>query len=239
MRASMVRVALSAVIITGIAYSQAGPAFEVSPAASAGRASLSRTPQRIAFQSALVPDIIAFAYGLPLDRIERRPQFMYDNRYDVAVTTTATATLAEQKVLLQNLLEQRFGLVVHRISYPSTVYYLVAGPKVNLTRSAEQDDAEPTELLGASLRPSGLVRTATHVSMSDLAASLYTNLQLPVLDKTGITGYFDIQITGTPLRGGAEGTIKAVQNSLGLDLEVHRGTAESLIIDRAEEPRRN
>lgn len=234
--------ALSAAVTMGIAAcsqiadAQSGPAFEVSPAASAGRASLSRTPQRIAFQSALVPDIIAFAYELPLDRIERRPQFMYDNRYDVAVTTTAPATLPEQKVMLQNLLEERFGLVVHRISYPSTVYYLVSGPKVNLTKSEDQDGADLPELRRISFQPA---RPATHASMSDLAAWLYTPLQLPVLDKTGITGYFDIEITGLPVRGGAEATIEAVRKSLGLNLEVHLGTAESLIIDHAEKPSQN
>jgi uncharacterized protein (TIGR03435 family) len=61
-------------------------------------------------------------------------------------------------------------------------------------------------------------------------------LRLPVLDKTGITGLFDIEIPGLPLRGGAEGTIRAVRDALGLDLKLHRGTAESLIIDHAEKP---
>jgi uncharacterized protein (TIGR03435 family) len=75
--------------------------------------------------------------------------------------------------------------------------------------------------------------------MSDLAAWLYLQLGLPVLDKTGITGLFDIEIPGVPLRGGADGTIRAVRSALGLDLESHRGTAESLIIDHVEKPSRN
>ena len=74
------------------------------------------------------------------------------------------------------------------------------------------------------------------MSMSDLADWLYSQLQLPVLDKTGITGLFEIQISGIPPSGGAEATIRAVQNSLGLILERHQGTAESLIVDRAEKP---
>ena len=75
--------------------------------------------------------------------------------------------------------------------------------------------------------------------MSDLAAWLYVQLELPVLDKTGITGLFDIEIPGVPPNGGAEGTIQAVRNALGLEFEVHRGTAESLIVDRVEKPGRN
>jgi uncharacterized protein (TIGR03435 family) len=65
---------------------------------------------------------------------------------------------------------------------------------------------------------------------------LYLQVGLPVIDKTGLTGFYDLDISGLPLRGGAEGTIRAVRDALGLNLESHRGTAESLIIDHAERP---
>ena len=193
---------------------------------------------------------MAFAYGLPLDRIERRPQWMYDDVYDVAVTTATPASLPEQKVMLQKLLAERFGLVVHRVSNQSPVYFLVpVGAKVNFTESKEADagDIRPfcAGNTGAQLPPvgSGLplggVCTANHVSMSDLADWLYSQVKLPVIDKTGITGFYDLEVPGLPVRGGAEGTIRAVRNALGLDLQTHRGTAESLIIDRSERPVRN
>ena len=65
---------LTAVNGGSIAYAQAEPAFEVSQVTGNRQARISRTPQRIAFQPAWLGDIMAFAYGLPLDRIERRPQ---------------------------------------------------------------------------------------------------------------------------------------------------------------------
>ena len=219
---------MMAIATAAIAYAQTSPAFEVSPPSplKPGRISqarVTRTPQRLAFHASPVGNIVAFAYGLPLDRVERRPQFMYDSLYDVAVTTAADTSLPEQRRMLQKLLEERFSLAVHRISYASPVYYLVAGPNVHLT-PAQETDAE------------GLPGLGRHMSMSDLADWLYSQLQLPVLDKTGITGLFEIQISGIPPRGGAEATIRAVQNSLGLILERHQGTAESLIVDRAEKP---
>jgi uncharacterized protein (TIGR03435 family) len=242
--ASMIGITIGALVVPRwIAYAQAGPTFEVSRATAGGRGrgaanslpKFSRTPLRIAFRSTLVPNIIAFAYGLPLDRIERRPQWMYDDPYDVAVTMAAPAGLPEQKLMLQTLLETRFGLVVHRISYPSPVYFLVAGAKVNLT--ATEGDAEDLPEF-RTLLPGGVLQ-GRNVSMSDLAAWLYPRLQLPILDKTGITGQFDIEISGLPINGNGEGTIRAVRNALGLDLELHPGTAESLIIDHAEEPKGN
>ena len=222
-----------------IAFAQAAPTFEVTLIGEGGnhKAWSSRTPQRIAFQATRVGDIMAFAYGLPLDRIERRPQWMYDDAYDVAVTTADPASLPEQKLQLQKLLEERFGLVVHRISNESPVYFLVpVGAKVFFTESKE---ADPVDIRPFCIRRSGPplnVCTATHVSMSDLVDWLYSQVKLPVIDKTGLTGFYDLEISGLPMSGGAEGTIRAVRNALGLNLETHRGTAESLIIDHAERP---
>jgi uncharacterized protein (TIGR03435 family) len=222
-----------------IAYAQAGTTFKVSPSivnSARDIVRVSRTPERIAFRATLVGDIMGFAYGFPLDRVERRPQWMYDDRYDVAVTTTAPTTLAEQKLMLQKLLEEKFGLAVHRVSNPSPVYFLVRGSKVNLTETTEVDAVDiPVFRI---IQPRA-VYAARHVSMSDLAAWLYSWVRLPVLDKTGIMGLFDIEIPGMPPGGGAERAIAAVRNALGLDLELHDGTAESLIIDRVEKPGQN
>lgn len=234
-------IAIGAVMASQIAFAQAGPAFAVSPAIVGGgpgaarRMAVSRTPGRIAFEAALVGDIMAFAYGLPLDRVERRPQWMYDDRYDVAVTTTTPASLPEQKLMLQKLLEERFGLVVHRVSYPSPVYYLVRGPKVNLTETQEGDSEDVTEFRMRG----GAIWFPGHASMSDLAGWLYPQMGLPVVDKTGITGLFDIDPPQLG-RGGAENTIRAVRDWFGLELELNRdGTAESLIIDHVEKPSQN
>lgn len=251
-RPSLLRVALSTAVMMAtsgslslrcIVYAQTRASFEVSPASASSAgwasasngASASRTPERIAFQATLVGDIIAFAYGFPLDRVERRPQWMYDDRYYVAVTTDAPTALPEQKLMLQKLLEEQFGLEVHRVSNATPVYFLVRGPNVNLIHTTELDAVDIPEFRMSSSRR----YVARHASMSDLAAWLYSWVRLPVLDKTGIIGLFDIEIPGMPIGGGAEATISAVRNALGLDLELYQGTAESLIIDHAEKPRQN
>jgi uncharacterized protein (TIGR03435 family) len=225
-----------------IAYGQTRAAFKSTQVPCSNMASITRTPQRIAFKVSLVGDIMAFAFDLPLDRIERRPQWMYDDCYDAEVTTASPASLPAQKQMLQKLLEERFGLIAHRISYPSPVYFLVRGPKVKLTESAEPDAVDIPEFRNEPLPPGFPVLRAvyaTHISTSGLADWLYQRLQLPVVDKTGITGLFDIEITGIPLNGTADGIIRAVRDSLGLALEVQKGTAESLIIDHVEKPREN
>ena len=57
---------------------------------------------------------------------------------------------------------------------------------------------------------------------------------VPLVDKTEIAGWFDIEISALPIRVGADGTVQAVRNALGQDLELHCRTAESLIIDHVE-----
>lgn len=224
----MRRSAFIAVAIAGIAWSQTEPAFEVSRGSSTqnARTRVFRTPEKLTFQNTHAGDIVAFAYQLPLDRVEHRPQWMYDTTWNVAVTTPTAATLAEQRLIVQKLLEQRFGLLAHRTSYPSPVYHLVATKTPKLTPA---DDAETAKVAQDPF-------VLDHASMADLAAWLSPFMQLPVLDKTGITGTFDLQI-GMPARADSERIIAVLQDSLGLTLERHSGTAESLIIDQATEPR--
>ena len=246
---SIARVAISAAAIAigglmatqWIAFAQAGATFDVTRVGAANsRARRWRTPQKIAFQATGLGDIMAFAYGLPLDRIERRPQWMYDDLYDVAVTTADPTGLPEQKLLLQKLLEKQFGLVAHRVSNESPVYFLVPlGAKVYFKETKEAEAVDIFQFCISNPRPPRNVYVAPHVSMSDLAEWLYSQVRLPVIDKTGLMGFYDLDITGVTMRGGAEATIRAVRDSLGLNLEPHRGTAESLIIDHAERPIRN
>jgi len=264
--ASIVRVPLNTAAILGLVVgallvpqwtkgAQAGQAFKVSLVSSnapglgaqGSRMAISRTPQRLAFQNALVSDVMAFAYGMPADRIERRPQWMYDDLFDITVTTAVPASVEEQKLTLQKLLEERFGLVLHRATYPSPVYFLVAGANVNLKQSTA-DEAEELAQFATARRvgigqrasgPPGMTIEGRHAAMGDLALWLYSTVQLPVVDKTGIPGYFDVQIPAFPARPSPEGITLAVRNALGLNLELHNGTAESLIIDRAEPPKFN
>jgi len=248
------RIAIGSAVMLGItfAHAQVGPVFEVARVPASGRwptaDRLVVNPQKVAFQATQLGDIIGFAYGFPMDRVDGRPQWMYDDYFDVAVTTPAPATLAEQRLLMQKLLEDRFGLVVHRLSQEGLVYEMVAGPDVRLQKA---DEPVAEELIGFHPAPRppfkvgelvpvsalGVSTIGRHVSMTDLACWLYPSLRVRVLDKTGITGYFDLEISGLPLRGGADGTIPVVEKALGLKLEPHRGTVETLIIDRAEELR--
>ena len=90
--------------------------------------------------------------------------------------------------------------------------------------------------------------------LSQLASSLSNLVQRVVLDRTGLTGNYDLDMTFTPdqtqLPGGppppgvelpaidpnGPSIFTALQEQLGLKLDSQRGPVEVLVIDRVERP---
>jgi uncharacterized protein (TIGR03435 family) len=69
----------------------------------------------------------------------------------------------------------------------------------------------------------------------------------PIVDRTGLAGTFDIELTFSPIRPGVrgqevpvpvEGTslFTALQEQLGLKLEPQRGSIDVIVIDSVERP---
>jgi uncharacterized protein (TIGR03435 family) len=88
--------------------------------------------------------------------------------------------------------------------------------------------------------------------LSQLATSLSQSVRRVVLDRTGLTGTFDFDLTWTPdqipqglplgaptlLPGNADAPsiFAALQEQLGLKLETERAHVQVLVIDRVELP---
>ena len=97
---------------------------------------------------------------------------------------------------------------------------------------------------------------AASVPIADLTPVLSRILERSVVDKTGLTGKFDINLQWTPDPGQAmqfapdgprppvsdatgPSIFTALQEQLGLKLESQRGPVEIFVIDRAEKPSQN
>jgi uncharacterized protein (TIGR03435 family) len=89
----------------------------------------------------------------------------------------------------------------------------------------------------------------TGVAMADSARNLGPFTGRPAVDKTGLTGVYDLDLTWTPEQGppGPDGTAPqstpssdgvslytAVQEQLGLKLDAQRGPVDVLVIDAAQ-----
>jgi uncharacterized protein (TIGR03435 family) len=174
--------------------------------------------------------------------------------------------------MLRALLTERFSLVTHTETREGTVFALVRartdgalGPQL---AASSLDCSKPDALLGGSAGGStatadqaekptcGLISTVNDNggvlrgggrTMADLAANLTGRLNQPVIDRTGLTGSYDLVLRWTPenVQNAAanagpsrDGTpiVTALQEQLGLKLEAQRAPVEFLIIDRIERP---
>jgi uncharacterized protein (TIGR03435 family) len=91
--------------------------------------------------------------------------------------------------------------------------------------------------------------TGVGIPMSMLAPNLAFVLERNVIDKTGLTGRYDINLKWTPTEqeGKTEGLtdnpapdlLTALQEQLGLKLEPSKGPVDTLVIDHVEMPTEN
>jgi uncharacterized protein (TIGR03435 family) len=89
--------------------------------------------------------------------------------------------------------------------------------------------------------------SARSVSMEVLATELAEPVGRAVVNRTGLVGEFDLDLSYTPDLNAlaapdaatAPGLTTALQEQLGLKLEASRGSVEVLVIDRALMPTEN
>ena len=83
--------------------------------------------------------------------------------------------------------------------------------------------------------------------LSQLASSLSQLVQRTVVDKTGLSGNYDLTLTYTPEQASPDATapaidpngpsiFTAVQEQLGLKLDAQRGPVKVLVVDSAQRP---
>ncbi|HJZ99836.1 MAG TPA: TIGR03435 family protein [Candidatus Solibacter sp.] len=122
---------------------------------------------------------------------------------------------------------------MHRDTKEFSVYALVVaknGPKL----------IEATGDGGTKLSMGGRRIAAQHATLAQFANFLAMRTDRPVVDRTGISGAFDITLAWTPDTappGAANpnpSIFTAVQEQLGLKLEAAKAPIEILVVDRAE-----
>jgi uncharacterized protein (TIGR03435 family) len=165
-------------------------------------------PQQITWSYATMKNLLMTAYDVKVYQING-PQWMSAERYDVIAKVAAGATKEQVRVMWQNLLAERFGVVLHHESKDFKVEELVVakgGPKFKETTMDVTGDigaAGPPTMKNGELLSAGMVSTISPGStpkartvaraqpIAPLAVMLTNQLDCPVLDKTGLTGRYD------------------------------------------------
>ena len=145
--------------------------------------------------------------------------------------------------MLQTLLQDRFQLRLRRETKELPIYALVVGK--NGSKLHEPDDITPNMISGR-----GRI-TAHKVSIEEFAKRLGGQLGRTVVDRTGLEGNFAFDLEWTPdpvqpigpnpppAQSSDPSIFTALQEQLGLKLEVTRGQIEILVVDHAERPSEN
>jgi uncharacterized protein (TIGR03435 family) len=215
------------------------------------------------------------------------PAWLNSDKYDIAAKIPPGATREQVNLMLQNMLTARFGFAAHSETRDLPVYEaLVAkgGPRLRepekpqagqapengallTTKTMEKDrDGFPVLPPGVPRRLLSQVNGSIRISarmepVTLLWDELQGRLLRPIVDKTGLTGTYDFNLTfapDTPTRtrsttetgptNTAEPTagppdllnvasepasslIAAVESQLGLKLESKKGPVEVLVVD--------
>ena len=200
---------------------------------------------RYELRQATMLDLIKTAYGVDPDRVVGGPSWLELDRFDV-IAKAPTATSAETvNLMLQELLADRFKLVIHKDMKPMPGFVLTVGKGKPKLKEAD-GSGEP----GCRLQPPAprspdtiapQVFSCRNMTMAAFAATLGrlapAYLTSPVLDSTGIKGAWDFDLKWTSKGllslAGAEGitVFDAVDKQLGLKLEPQGVSIPVLIVD--------
>ncbi len=205
--------------------------------------------------------------NLPSSQVVGGPAWINSEGYDIEVKPGADTDPKQWWLMWQTLLADRFKLRFHRETRELPVYVLTAAKNGLKLPAAKQagcvsfpPGTPPRHVPGKvdcgyvsgpfSGCEAGLLHIkGSKVHIADLIRELISVLDRPILDETGFTGEFDLDLSFTrdaALRGfpgfGGPGDPKrpnifaALEEQLGLKLVPAKGPVEVLVIDHAERP---
>jgi uncharacterized protein (TIGR03435 family) len=236
---------------------------------------------RLAATNASLKLLIQFGYAphdnpmpghsMPLlaSQVVGGPAWVKSDGYDIQAKAERNTDPKQTWLMLQTLLADRFKLALHRETRELPVYVLTAAKNgLRLPPAKEAGCVSfppgttphyvpgkvdcgyvsgPSSGYGAGLHIKG-----SKVHMADLIRELASVLDRPVLDKTGFTGEFDVDLRFTPddatmgfpdSRGPGDPNLPnifaALEEQLGLKVVASKGPVEVLVVDHAEKPSAN
>lgn len=254
------------------AHAQTPPAFEVatikSAAPNAQGQFIRPSPGRLSITNMTLLQMIRFAYGNGLAyslEITGGPGWIDKDRYDLEGKAASQVPLPERQAMLKTLLADRFGLKVHIDSKEVNVYAITVarsdgklGPKVQSwdgkcgRRDAPPRNGNPkSPRCGAFFRPPGMeLEGATMEIVADMLSNPMTSLGRPVVDKTGLTGEYTMQLefqfrppgpagAAAPVDEFSASLSTALREQWGLKLQSAKGNIDVIIVDQASRPTEN
>lgn len=211
-------------------------------------------------------------YRLPNDRVKGAPAWVMDDSY-VIEAQADEATIAAMKgkarweqinmeaPLLRAMLEDRFKLSAHTVSTDVPGYALVVSKRGMKMKKAQPGESMPAGgmSLGGSWKVYPLLTADrkvigtryAQITMSELATTLSNSGEgtKPVIDQTGLTGRYDVDLLyavdpsdgdgGAASTPGADVAHKYDWGALGLEMKPIKAPVMTVVVDHIERPSEN
>jgi uncharacterized protein (TIGR03435 family) len=232
-----------------VAMSQEFEVASVKPNTSGERgAHMNSNGGRIRITNASMRALITTAYGVREYQVEG-PDWLDNERFDVNAKFSEELPKDPEKYsallqgMMQKLLAERFKLAVHRGKKTTEVYALVVGKSGIKFKESEETDSHTS-------RSTGNEYEGAAIEIARLSDFLGRRMDLPVLDMTGLKGYYNVKMKWVPdpktpsgdkgnaplpLESQSGPTLRdALTEQLGLKLESRKAPIEILVIDHLE-----
>jgi uncharacterized protein (TIGR03435 family) len=225
--------------------------------------------------------LIQLAYQIQLFQIVGGPNWIASDRFDIVakaagdVPPPTPGVAGPMQLMMRTLMADRFKLTLHNEQREMPIYALVlAKADGKLGPQLKPSTTDCAALMGAAARRGGPppppsfnepmqcgmrvfpgALSAGGFPLSQLTQFLSSTVQRIVVDRTGLTGNFDLNMTWTPdqmpqgrgdpppgapplpaIDPNGPSIFTAVQEQLGLKLESTKAPVDVLVVDRAEHP---
>jgi uncharacterized protein (TIGR03435 family) len=218
-------------------------------------------PDGFSMRNLTLASLIPSAYGVRDDEISGWPKWAVSVRFDIEAKIDAETADAlhklpreqqevQRELMVQSLLAGRFKLKVHRSTEVRTAYELVlakGGLKMKENHQTTDMDGNRGQ---EGVRPStdwsiSYGKISGHaMPISILAGHLQGAVDSIIVDKTGLTGRYDVFLHWNPSdKQGSDATepsfFTALEEQLGLRLKPTKIEVATIVIDHLERPSPN
>jgi uncharacterized protein (TIGR03435 family) len=219
------------------------------------------SPERFSWTNVTLRQLVQVAYNVRPYQLIGLPAWADTARFDVSATTGVAVSPQQMYSMLQSLLADRFDMATHREQRQLPAYSLVVARPGSKLGKGIQPSTKDCESMGATPLNSttaqseydgctpqmGLARLkVSGVRISFLASGLTRILERPVIDKTSLSGTFDMELSWTPdptmmpngvtsppnVPPGGPSIFTALEEQLGLKIVSDRAPVDVLVVDR-------
>jgi uncharacterized protein (TIGR03435 family) len=215
-------------------------------------------PGRLIFSNYTMKGLLVSAFDMQPYQISG-PVWLNEDMFDVSAKVPAGTTKEQMRVMLQNLLAERFRMTFHREQQDMPAYELTVGkggPKMKVSDSAPNS---PKPVQGSKSSPGVSKVTCNRCTVARFIEVLNAPGGKQIFDSTGLIGNYDFTLVFEPVYGKCSGCVVgggdgamppapapnptgetppiltiAVQQQLGLKLIQKKTPVDVVVIDHIE-----